>query len=461
MGVVWAATHMITRRTVAMKFLRGPAHARPEMRRRFLREARAASAVKHPSVVEVHDVFELDDETPVMVMDLLAGETLAQRLDTLGKMSLDETATILLPVVSAVGTAHARGVVHRDLKPENIFLAINDEGQTEVKVLDFGIAKLSHADGEMLVQSQLTGTGSMLGTPFYSAPEQLFGERHIDQRADVWALGVVLYECLSGQIPVYGENLGQVMKVLTSSEIVPLERVAPHVPADVTALVNRMLAKPMAQRPGDLREVLGVLRRYSHFRVRDFGAARSQPPPPQDPAQTPEPGARRPQLHSQDGETVLESGGRHRKTPMDTASPHAVSQTDLPRSRKIMISVVAALASFAIGAIGWQLGRARDGSGAITGGSRESPAVAAPIGVEPAKPQAATPEPTPPPSSPNANASTSAAETFEKAKPAAQMRLPSARGPAAKPDAGAKTSDSDAAKANQKRPGGLIEDVPF
>src|SRR6266566_2877163 len=114
MGVVWAATHMITRRTVAMKFLRGPAHARPEMRRRFLREARAASAVKHPSVVEVHDVFELDDET------------LAQRLDTLGKMSLDETATILLPVVSAVGTAHARGVVHRDLKPENIFLAIND-----------------------------------------------------------------------------------------------------------------------------------------------------------------------------------------------------------------------------------------------------------------------------------------------------------------------------------------------
>src|SRR5579859_6066357 len=208
MGVVWAATHTITRRAVAMKFLKGPAHARPEMRRRFLREARAASAVKHPSVVEVHDVFELDDETPVMVMDLLTGETLAQRIDTLGKLSIDETAAILLPVVSAVGTAHARGIVHRDLKPENIFLAVNDEGQIEVKVLDFGIAKLSTTDGEMLVQSQLTGTGSMLGTPFYSAPEQLFGERHIDQRADVWALGVVLYECLSGQIPVYGENLG-------------------------------------------------------------------------------------------------------------------------------------------------------------------------------------------------------------------------------------------------------------
>src|SRR5204863_2558889 len=112
--------------------------------------------------------------------DLLAGETLAQRIDTIGKLSLDETAAILLPVVSAVGTAHTRGIVHRDLKPENIFLAVNDEGQTEVKVLDFGIAKLSSADGELLMQSQLTGTGSMLGTPFYSAPERLFGERYID-----------------------------------------------------------------------------------------------------------------------------------------------------------------------------------------------------------------------------------------------------------------------------------------
>src|SRR6185295_14086214 len=168
MGVVWAATHTITRRGVAMKFLKGPAHARPEMRQRFLREARAASAVKHPSVVEVHDVFELDDETPVMVMDLLSGETLAQRIETLGKLSLDELATILLPVVSAVGTAHARGIVHRDLKPENIFLSVNDEGKTEIKVLDFGIAKLSNADSDVLVQSQLTGTGSMLGTPFYS-----------------------------------------------------------------------------------------------------------------------------------------------------------------------------------------------------------------------------------------------------------------------------------------------------
>ena len=99
------------------------------MRRRFLREARAAATVQHPSVVEVHDVFELDDETPVMVMDLLVGETLAQRIASQGPLSIHQTASILLPVVSAVGTAHSRGVVHRDLKPENIFLAENEEGQ--------------------------------------------------------------------------------------------------------------------------------------------------------------------------------------------------------------------------------------------------------------------------------------------------------------------------------------------
>ena len=233
MGVVWAATHTITRRGVAMKFLKGPAHARPEMRRRFLREARAAATVQHPSVVEVHDVFELDDETPVMVMDLLVGETLAQRIASQGPLSIHQTASILLPVVSAVGTAHSRGVVHRDLKPENIFLAENEEGQTEVKVLDFGIAKLANLEGEAVTQSQLTGTGAMLGTPCYSAPEQLFGERLIDHRADVWALGVVLYECLSNQLPVYGENLGQILKMLTSGEILPLEKLVPDLPGDI------------------------------------------------------------------------------------------------------------------------------------------------------------------------------------------------------------------------------------
>jgi serine/threonine-protein kinase len=455
MGVVWAATHTITRRNVAMKFLKGPAHARPEMRQRFLREARAATAVKHPSVVEVHDVFELDDETPVMVMDLLSGETLAQRIDTLGKLSLEETASILLHVVSAVGTAHSRGVVHRDLKPENIFLAVTDEGRTEIKVLDFGIAKLSHADNEALVQSHLTGTGSILGTPFYSSPEQLFGERHIDHRADIWALGVVIYECLSGQLPVYGENLGQVMKVLTSQEIVPLAKVAPFVPEDLTRLVDRMLVRPMDQRLGDMREVLEVLKRYSNVRVREFGPVRSQPPP-HEPRQTPDMAVRKTPVHPQDKPTMVDSGGRPQKPNFDTASPHAVSQTSAPRSRKIVMSVALGLGALAVGTIGWQLGRSRDTGTATNAAPRET--VLAPP-VEPA-PLAA---PAPAPTAPTLAASIAApiaTESAEKIKAAPAVRVPAAKATPTKADAGVKV-DTDASKANQKRAGGLIEDVPF
>jgi serine/threonine-protein kinase len=452
MGVVWAATHMITRRMVAMKFLKGPAHARPEMRQRFLREARAATAVKHPSVVEVHDVFELDDETPVMVMDLLSGETLAQRIDALGRLSLEETASILLPVVSAVGTAHSRGVVHRDLKPENIFLAITDEGRTEVKVLDFGIAKLSSADGEALVQSHLTGTGSILGTPFYSSPEQLFGERFIDHRADMWALGVVLYECLSGQLPVYGENLGQVMKVLTSQQIIPLSKVAPFVPEEVTRLVDRMLTRAVDQRPNDMREVLEVLRRHSTARVRDFGPARSQPPPP-EPRPTPEAvAARRTPIHAHDSATIASGGGVAKTPAFDTASPHAVS-LDAPRSRRIVLSLAVAFGALAVGAIGWQLGRARDPVAV--------PAPAAPRdSIEVTATQTSPPPPAPvaPPAPPVEPPG--ASETAEKIKAAPAVRVPAKAAPT-RADAGAKVVDSDPSKSNQKRAGGLIEDVPF
>ena len=358
MGVVWAATHTITRRGVAMKFLKGPAHARPEMRRRFLREARAAATVQHPSVVEVHDVFELDDETPVMVMDLLVGETLAQRIANQGPLSIHQTASILLPVVSAVGTAHSRGVVHRDLKPENIFLAENEEGKTEVKVLDFGIAKLANLEGEAVTQSQLTGTGAMLGTPCYSAPEQLFGERLIDHRADVWALGVVFYECLSNQLPVYGENLGQILKMLTSGEILPLEKLVPDLPGDILSLVGRMLSRSLDSRPKDMREVLTTLQRYSNLSVRSFGDAKSQPPAIDS---HPSGGSRQAPVHSKENETVVASAMK--TTPeagLDTASPHAVSQDASPRSRKVVVLAGAAFAAGLVAMIGWQLGHTRE-----------------------------------------------------------------------------------------------------
>jgi len=263
MGVVWAATHLVTRRRVAIKFVRGPSDLRTDLRRRFLREARAASAVIHPSVVEVLDVFELDNETPVMVMELLSGETLRERLTREKKLTLAQTVTILLPVVAAVGSAHTLGIVHRDLKPENIFLVQTTGAGERVKVLDFGIAKLmggEHDEGEA---EPITGTGSMLGTPCYMAPEQTLGEKNIDPRADIWSLGVILYECLAGVRPVQGLGIGQVVLKLATEGIVPLGQAVPDLPEDVTVLVARMLARGRADRPNDLREAHDVLSRFA------------------------------------------------------------------------------------------------------------------------------------------------------------------------------------------------------
>jgi serine/threonine-protein kinase len=463
MGVVWAATHTITRRGVAMKFLKGPAHARPELRRRFLREARAAATVQHPSVVEVHDVFELDDETPVMVMDLLVGETLAQRMASQGPLSVHHTASILLPVVSAVGTAHSRGVVHRDLKPENIFLAENEEGATEIKVLDFGIAKLANIEGEAVTQSQLTGTGSMLGTPCYSAPEQLFGEKIIDHRADIWALGVVLYECLSNQLPVYGENLGQILKMLTSGEILPLERLVPQLPADIVTLVGRMLSRPVDQRPKDMREVLEVLQRYSNLSVRTFGEAKSQPPLLEHIASKP---SGRTPVHSREKETVVANALK--TTPeagLDTESPHAVSQGTSPRSRQLVVIGGAAFAAGMIAMVGWRLSRSNEAPSPT--GPMQTAAASA---LSTASPAATESTVTPPPPAPMIEAPPAAsvvAASALSAEPGAPRKAtpPHPGVPArvaGKPDAAARPPETDPSKAAPpKRPGGLIEDVPF
>ena len=270
MGVVWAAQHLVTRKPVALKFLKTDGHGTVVTRQRFLREARAASAVRHPSVVQVHDVLELEDGSPVMVMDLLEGETLTAKLERERPLPLGEVARVMVPVCAAVGAAHALGIVHRDLKPDNIFLAREHDG-TVVKVLDFGIAKLTATEGDAAQTGPATNTGTFLGTPFYMAPEQLFAERDVDFRADLWALGVILYEALAGERPT-GDNLGQILKTIAKGGIVPLEERAPSVPAPVLQLVARLLEHERDRRPAGLREVIDVLSQYTSAVAAPFEA---------------------------------------------------------------------------------------------------------------------------------------------------------------------------------------------
>ncbi len=267
MGVVWEATHLVTQRRVAIKFVKGPTHQRADLRRRLLREARAASAAKHPNIVEVLDLFELDDGTPVMVMELLSGETLRGRMEREGRLPLDVTASLFLPVVAAVGAVHALGIVHRDLKPENVFLVDGRVPAEGVKVLDFGIAKLTAHDVVPSETESLTNTGSTLGTPAYMAPEQTTGDKDVDPRADIWALGVMLYECLTGVRPLEGSTVGQVVMKLMTDGIKPLGQLAPELPAEASALVMRMLSRAREDRPRSLQEVSSALAPLTQARV--------------------------------------------------------------------------------------------------------------------------------------------------------------------------------------------------
>jgi serine/threonine-protein kinase len=261
MGVVWSAERVSDREKVALKFLRGDRPPSERVCQRFLQEARATRRIGHPGVVQIHDVVEDEGGLPVLVMDLLVGETLASRLEREGPMKAHDAIALLLPAAEALAAAHDHRVVHRDLKPENLFLCAREGEAPEVRVLDFGIAKVMRDDADGLRSGVMTSTGVVLGTPFYMAPEQLFSEGQIDERSDVWAFGVILYECIAGRRPFAGPSVGQVLRLIALDEYTPLEQAAANgPPAPVCHLVERLLARDRALRPRTMRDVEGLLR---------------------------------------------------------------------------------------------------------------------------------------------------------------------------------------------------------
>jgi len=260
-GVVWAATDERSGREVALKFLKSTAALDPNSQRRFRREAQAAARIRHPNVVSILDVTLGDSGELAIVMERLRGETLRSLLSRKARLTPNEIAELFEPVLSAVAAAHAAGIVHRDLKPENIFLCVDELQEETVKLLDFSLAKVA----SKLLESQslgLTASGAMLGTPYYMSPEQVFGECDVDHRTDIWALGVTLYECLSGVRPTDAANAGQVFKRITTHDITPLAEVASFVPAELAELIGRMLAANRAERP-ELTEIQQRLRGFS------------------------------------------------------------------------------------------------------------------------------------------------------------------------------------------------------
>jgi eukaryotic-like serine/threonine-protein kinase len=257
MAEVWQAHDEQAGRAVAVKVLKGSAAGRADLRRRLEREARVIGQLAHPGIVRILDVFGCDDGRPAFSMELLRGETFRELLQREGPLAVPRTLGILLPVIDAMGAAHAAGVVHRDLKPENIFLAATD-GPPQVRVLDFGLARLMPGTAAA-TGSLLTEATDVLGTPPYMAPEQVAAGAVVDQRADVWALGVMLYECLSGARPVEGATRVETARRILVDAIVPLGLIAPSTPPRVTRLVMQMLSRDPGERPADLATVGAVL----------------------------------------------------------------------------------------------------------------------------------------------------------------------------------------------------------
>jgi serine/threonine-protein kinase len=243
MGSVWRAQHLALGTPVAIKIIDSSIAQSAEALARFKREAQAAAELRSAHVVQIFD-FGVDGNTPFIAMEMLDGESLAGRLETVKQLPPPQVATILTQVARALARAHQSGIVHRDLKPDNIFL-VRESGEDLVKVLDFGIAKkLGVLSGDSGVR---TSTGAMLGTPYYMSPEQALGKGTIDHRTDIWSLGIIAYECLLGWRPFDSDTLGSLLMAICS-EPVPVPSTVAAVPAGFDAWFARAAARDPAQR---------------------------------------------------------------------------------------------------------------------------------------------------------------------------------------------------------------------
>jgi serine/threonine protein kinase len=256
MGVVVAATHLELEQRVALKFMLGDGFKTPDALTRFQREARIAVKLRSEHVARVSDTGTLENGAPYIVMEYLEGTDLGAQLAQYGPMPVGFAAECIVQACDAVGEAHAHGIVHRDLKPANLFLTQTPDGSALVKVLDFGISKASNGlDSGMA----MTKTGTVMGSPLYMSPEQMRSLKNVDARADVWALGVIMYELLTGQTPFIGDSFGDLLLAVMTTPHPPIRQLRPDVPLQIAALVDACLAKEPTVRVQSVAEIAQVL----------------------------------------------------------------------------------------------------------------------------------------------------------------------------------------------------------
>jgi serine/threonine-protein kinase len=283
MGVIYRCEHRRMGSSMAVKFLSAAGVESREATGRFAQEARMAASISHPGIVRTFDLGVTQSGIPYMVMELLTGEDLAVRLARRGRLGPAEAVTIARQLLEALAAVHAMGIVHRDLKPENVFLSRQSGGSEMVKILDFGIGRLLR--GRDVFDER--GRRRVFGTPHYMSPEQASAARDLDHRADLWAVGVLLFEMLTGSTPFDGETAEDVMTDVLAGEPRDPLTLEPEVPPALLDVLERSLSKDVSLRYPDAAQMLAALLSY------EAEAASPRPVRGGETGDDPEPGGRR------------------------------------------------------------------------------------------------------------------------------------------------------------------------
>jgi serine/threonine-protein kinase len=323
MGAVFSAQHEILLQKVAVKVLLGEVAQSQEAVQRFLNEGRNAARIQGEHVCRVSDCG-VEGGMPFMVLEFMDGQDLAQVLETRGRLSTEEAVDYVLQSLEAIHQAHQLGIVHRDLKPSNLFLHRRPDGSAIVKVLDFGISKASSLSA---APAALTSTKAMLGSPLYMSPEQLRSSKSVNHRADIWALGVILYELITGTVPYTGENLGELFAAILETDPIPLRSRVPDVPPALDAVVMSCLQRREENRIPSVAELARALAPFATQRSANLSlvlASRAGGPSPY--AATTAPRSAMPSFSG----AVQTGSGQHSSPGLPAQGSSTVSGVNLP-----------------------------------------------------------------------------------------------------------------------------------
>ncbi len=374
MGVVYLAEHVFIEKKVALKILSEEFARKQDLVQRFMQEAKAASRIGHENIVDITDFGETKSGSVFFAMEFLDGHDLAHHVRATGPMPFERVRYVVTQICRALGAAHAKGIIHRDMKPENVFL-IEREGRADfVKILDFGIAKMNAMEEG---GARLTRTGMIFGTPEYMSPEQAKGDKP-DHRVDIYAVGCILYEMLTGDVPFHAETfMGVLTKHMFEAPTPVSQRVA-GVPPDVEAAVMKALAKDRDQRFQTMKEMSVALAACGGGNAAEGWGS--------EPSQV---------LGPREASGLLNLGTRQPSTAMPVAAGGSAAESDgaIPRSNRGRIIAVAAGAALVLGGV------------AMVVALQQPPATPAKLQADPpavVKPEAKTPAPTvqPPPPRP-------------------------------------------------------------